>query len=142
MPENYQTMKCPTPDCQWNESLRQEQGNAFYPKGFTAVRDPRYHLRPEAIESLFYMYRIKGDTKYQDLAWDIFQNIEKQTGTEFANAELANVLSDPPPKMDFMQSFWTAEGIKYLYLIFSELELISLDDYVLNTEARPFRIPK
>jgi mannosyl-oligosaccharide alpha-1,2-mannosidase len=41
-----------------------------------------------------------------------------------------------------MQSFWTAETLKYLYLIFSEPDLISLDDYVFNTEAHPFRIPK
>ena len=140
MPENYQAIKCPS-NCQWNETFWQEHGS-FYPKGFTAVRDPRYHLRPEAIETLFYMYRIKGDAKYQDMAWDMFQTIEKHTGTEFANAELANVMADPPPKMDFMQSFWTAEAIKYLYLIFGETNLISLDDFVFNTEAHPFRIPK
>lgn len=40
------------------------------------------------------------------------------------------------------QSFWIAETLKYLYLIFSEPDLISLDDYVFNTEAHPFRIPK
>jgi len=35
-----------------------------------------------------------------------------------------------------------AETLKYFYLIFSDPDLISLDDYVLNTEAHPFRIPK
>ena len=35
-----------------------------------------------------------------------------------------------------------AETLKYLYLIFSPPDTISLDDYVLNTEAHPFRIPK
>jgi mannosyl-oligosaccharide alpha-1,2-mannosidase len=41
-----------------------------------------------------------------------------------------------------MQSFWIAETLKYFYLIFSEPELISLDDYVFNTEAHPLRLPK
>lgn len=39
------------------------------------------------------------------------------------------------------QSFWIAETLKYFYLIFSEPELISLDDYVFNTEAHPLKRP-
>lgn len=38
-----------------------------------------------------------------------------------------------------LQSFWLAETLKYFYLIFSPPELISLDHYVLSTEAHPFR---
>jgi mannosyl-oligosaccharide alpha-1,2-mannosidase len=41
-----------------------------------------------------------------------------------------------------MQSFWMAETLKYFFLVFSEPDVISLDDFVLNTEAHPFRIPK
>lgn len=35
-----------------------------------------------------------------------------------------------------------AETLKYYYLIFSPPDLISLDEYVLNTEAHPFLRPK
>ena len=28
--------------------------------------------RPETIESLFYLYRVTGDKKYQDIGWEIF----------------------------------------------------------------------
>ena len=35
-----------------------------------------------------------------------------------------------------------AETLKYFYLIFSEPDVISLDDWVLNTEAHPFKILK
>jgi mannosyl-oligosaccharide alpha-1,2-mannosidase len=42
---------------------------------------------------------------------------------------------------DYMESFWLAETLKYFYLVFSPPDLISLDDYVLNTEAHPFRRP-
>jgi mannosyl-oligosaccharide alpha-1,2-mannosidase len=35
-----------------------------------------------------------------------------------------------------------AETLKYFYLIFSTPDTISLDDYVFNTEAHPFKIMK
>lgn len=40
------------------------------------------------------------------------------------------------------QSFWFSETLKYFYLIFSPPDVISLDDWVLNTEAHPFKVPK
>jgi mannosyl-oligosaccharide alpha-1,2-mannosidase len=43
---------------------------------------------------------------------------------------------------DKMESFWTAETLKYFYLIFSNPDMISLDDWVFNTEAHPFRRPR
>jgi mannosyl-oligosaccharide alpha-1,2-mannosidase len=46
------------------------------------------------------------------------------------------------PSTNRKQSFWIAETLKYFYLIFSDPELISLDDYVFNTEAHPLKIPK
>jgi mannosyl-oligosaccharide alpha-1,2-mannosidase len=143
MPENGRVVKCPTLDCQWDEDVWiQQGGGSFFPKPYTAVRDARYILRPEAIESLFYMYRITGDSKYQDMAWNMFQTIDNWTKTEFGNTELTNVMKTPPSKTDSMQSFWLAEVLKYLYLIFGDPDLISLDDFVFNTEAHPLRIPK
>jgi mannosyl-oligosaccharide alpha-1,2-mannosidase len=35
-----------------------------------------------------------------------------------------------------------AETLKYFYLTFSEPSVISLDDWVFNTEAHPFRVAK
>ena len=46
----------------------------------------------------------------------------------------------PILRIDTMESFWTAETLKYLWLLFGEEELLSLDEWVLNTEAHPFRI--
>ena len=45
-------------------------------------------------------------------------------------------------QIDDMESYWFAETLKYFYLLFSEPDFISLDDYVLNTEAHPFRLTK
>lgn len=36
-------------------------------------------LRPETVESLFYLYRFTGDRKYQDWGWEIFQSFNAYT---------------------------------------------------------------
>ena len=41
---------------------------------------------------------------------------------------------------DNMQTFWLAETLKYVYLIFSPPELLLLDQWVFNTEAHPLRV--
>jgi mannosyl-oligosaccharide alpha-1,2-mannosidase len=39
-----------------------------------------------------------------------------------------------------MESFWTAETLKYFLLIFSEPGVVGLDEWVLSTEAHVFRL--
>ena len=109
--------------------------------GFTDLGDNRYILRPEAIESIFILYRITGDVKYQDMAWKMFQAIDTATRTEIAHAAVADVRVANPQKSDRMESFWLAETLKYFYLVFSEPEVVDLDDWVLNTEAHPLKRP-
>lgn len=111
------------------------------PKGFTAIPDTNYHLRPEAIESVFILYRITGRSSLLDSAWDMFRAIDTNTRTELANSALSDVTvtEERPPMTDTMESFWLGETLKYFYLIFSEPSLISLDEYVFNTEAHPFK---
>jgi hypothetical protein len=109
--------------------------------GFIEIPDKRYILRPEAIESVFIMYRLTGDLEWQDKAWRMFEAIEKNTKTGIAFSSIADVTVSNPAKVDRMESFWLAETLKYFYLIFSDMDLISLDDYVLNTEAHPLKRP-
>lgn len=134
MPEVFSIPACPTLSaCEYTA----EPGSS----PFSDIGDGRYVLRPEAIESIFYMYRITGETKYQDIAWDMFQAINKHTRTNIANAAIGDVMKTPVEQYDSMESFWLAETLKYFYLIFSEPDEIRLDDFVFNTEAHPFRIP-
>lgn len=39
-----------------------------------------------------------------------------------------------------MQSFWLAETLKYLYLLFADDDKLDLDKWVFTTEAHPLRI--
>ncbi len=71
----------------------------------------------------------------------MFQAIEKHTRTSIANSAISDVTVSEPSKDNRMESFWLAETLKYFYLIFSEPGVLSLDEYVLNTEAHPLRRP-
>uniref|UniRef100_A0A8C9TEP8 alpha-1,2-Mannosidase n=1 Tax=Scleropages formosus TaxID=113540 RepID=A0A8C9TEP8_SCLFO len=100
-------------------------------------------LRPETVESLFYMYRFTGDQRYRDWGWEIFQSFNKHTRVPSGGYTSIGNVRDPtnPSPRDKMESFFLAETLKYLYLLFSDdQELISLDKYVFNTEAHPLPI--
>ncbi|GAA5940310.1 glycoside hydrolase family 47 protein [Sporobolomyces koalae] len=98
--------------------------------------------RPETIESVFYMWRITGDRYWQDRGWQMFTSWVEHSITESGFATVGDVNVVPARKEDSMESFVTAETLKYYYLLFSPRDFISLDDFVFNTEAHPFMIPK
>lgn len=135
--------RCPWDEEHWlEERAKRPEWEPHLPRGFTSAKDPRYLLRPEAIESVFYSYRITGRQEFQTAAWDMFTAVEKGTRTQFANAAVLDVTraADELPQEDYMESFWLAETLKYFYLMFTTPDIISLDDYVLNTEAHPFKL--
>ncbi|XP_067010449.2 mannosyl-oligosaccharide 1,2-alpha-mannosidase IA [Anabrus simplex] len=99
-----------------------------------------YILRPEVIESYFIMWRLTKDQKYRDWGWEAVLALEKHCRVAGGYTGLKNVYLDDPPKDDVQQSFFLAETLKYLYLLFSDDSLISLDEWVYNTEAHPLPI--
>ena len=112
------------------------------PPGYIQFHSREYKLRPEAIESVFVMYRLTGDDKWREKGWKMFTAIEAATRTSSGHAAVKDVTSQLGDLRDTMESFWLAETLKYFYLLFSEESLVSLDEWVLNTEAHPFRLPK
>jgi mannosyl-oligosaccharide alpha-1,2-mannosidase len=127
MPEIFHVDQCQG-SCEWTDRNAVQPGHQY---GFTQLADTSYQLRPEAIESVFIMYRITGDPLWQEKGWNMFQAIIKHTTTPIANARLNDVTNPNPQQVDSMESFWLAETLKYFYLLFSEPEVISLDDFVL-----------
>ncbi|KAF7732817.1 hypothetical protein EC973_000092 [Apophysomyces ossiformis] len=101
--------------------------------------------RPSTIKPFNRNYLLRpGDPKYQEYGWEIFQAIEKHCKTKSAyaaiqNVEEANEDDIQSNQLDSMESFMLAETLKYLYLLFSPPDVISLDEFVLNTEAHPLR---
>ncbi|KAK7441015.1 hypothetical protein VKT23_016796 [Stygiomarasmius scandens] len=116
---------------------------AFYVQHGFYPTSSYYILRPEVLESNFYAWRATGDSKYLDRAAQAISSFEKYLKVDEGFAGLTNVNdnSGNGTKVDDMESFWFAEVLKYLYLTFDDPKHVSLDEYVFNTEAHPFKAP-
>lgn len=99
-----------------------------------------YILRPEVVEAWFVLYRITGDPIYREWCWEMVLSLEKYCLTSSGYSGIRNVYDKNTKKDDVQQSFFFSETLKYLYLIFTDSNIISLDKYVFNTEGHPFPI--
>ena len=93
----------------------------------------QYILRPEVVESLYYLNKLTGDPIYREWGWEIFQSLEKSCKAKFGYASLKDV-NRPNKKMDKMESFSLAETLKYMYLLFDTESPI--DYYTLMCSTR------
>ncbi|KAM0427246.1 hypothetical protein ACHAPT_007676 [Fusarium lateritium] len=104
MPEIFNLVSCPTLEpCEYDKERWVPERDSI-PVGFRHARDPRYLLRPEAIESIFIMYRITADPQWQDMAWDMFQAIVRLTTTEHGNAAIEDIMNMETAKTDSMEA--------------------------------------
>lgn len=71
----------------------------------------------------------------------MFEAIIAATRTEYGHSAVGPVTEKKPQLTDSMESFWLAETLKYFALLFEEPNVVSLDEWVLNTEAHPFKRP-
>ena len=99
------------------------------------------------MESLFIAFRLTGDQRYRKWGWDIFQSIEKHCRVPTGGyASIINVDDSPARQEDKMETFLMvcvpfssrrsmvseyqqkqSETLKYLYLLFSDKEVLPLD---------------
>ncbi|XP_050592791.1 endoplasmic reticulum mannosyl-oligosaccharide 1,2-alpha-mannosidase [Bombus affinis] len=109
---------------------------------YVKMNDAHNLLRPEFIESLFYMWYFTGNKTFQDWGWKIFQAFENYTKVEKGYTSIGNVrIVYNTPQKDMTESFWFAETLKYLYLLFDDTrQLIDLDRWVFNSEGHPLPI--
>jgi len=77
------------------------------------------------------MYRITGDPIWREKGWNMFLAVESATRTGVAYSTINDVTREDATKIDVMESFWTAETLKYFWLLFESENVVSLDDYVL-----------
>ena len=125
--DEYQPPPIPTRE----EFVAERIKNERLPIGMLRIWDKRYILRPEAIESVFIMYRATGDNYWRDKGWKMFEAIEKHTVAPYGGSAVKDVTAEKAAPLDEMESFWLAETLKYFYLLFSEPSHVSLDDWVL-----------
>jgi glycosyl hydrolase family 47 len=101
------------------------------------VESAGYPLRPEIIESAYYLHRLTGDPEYLRMGATMFEDFIRHCRTEAGYAALKSVVTKE--KSDGMQSFLFAETLKYFYLLFAPDSRVNLRTVVFNTEAHPIR---
>jgi mannosidase alpha-like ER degradation enhancer 2 len=98
---------------------------------------PGYVLRPEAVESAYYLYTLTGDVRYREMGRTMVDSVLHYTRAEAGYASLRSVVTHE--QADRMESFFLAETLKYAYLLFARPETLDLQAVVFNTEAHPIR---
>jgi hypothetical protein len=94
-----------------------------------------YRLRPEIVESTYYLYHYTGDLEYRRIGEKMFDDFVKYCRAEAGYAALADVVTKQ--QLDEMESFVLAETFKYFYLLFAPPETLQFDKVIFNTEAHP-----
>jgi len=105
-----------------------------------SITSPYYILRPENLESCFYLYRLTGQAKYLWQGKVMVDDIINHCRNDVGFASLKNVKTFE--KTNSMESFFFGETLKYAYLIFAPESKLDLKKVVLTTEAHPFKIEK
>lgn len=97
---------------------------------------PGYALRPEIVESTYYLYHFTHDAKYLAMGRTMFRDFVQYCRTDAGYAALSDVVAKT--KKDRMESFVFAETFKYYYLLFAPTAL-DFESVTFNTEAHPLK---
>uniref|UniRef100_G3NUG4 alpha-1,2-Mannosidase n=1 Tax=Gasterosteus aculeatus aculeatus TaxID=481459 RepID=G3NUG4_GASAC len=108
----------------------------------TRQNEKYFILRPEVIETYMYMWRFTHDPKYREWGWEAVQALEQHCRVEGGYSGVRDVYASAPNHDDVQQSFYLAETLKYLYLLFSDDDHLPFDHWVFNTEAHPLPVLK
>jgi Glycosyl hydrolase family 47 len=101
------------------------------------VKYPGYHLRPEIVESTYYLYHFTHDPKYLAMGRTMFDDFVRYCRTDDGYASLKSVITKQ--KLDEMPTFLFAETFKYYYLLFAPPSTLDFDRIIFNTEAHPLQ---
>ena len=108
------------------------------------VTYPGYPLRPEIVESTYYLHhyalvagRKSKAASYRQQGQLMFHDFVKYCRTEEGYAALKSVLTKE--QSDSMPSFLFAETFKYFYLLSAPPQRLEFDKVIFNTEAHPIR---
>lgn len=96
-----------------------------------------YPLRPEIVESTYYLFHYTRDPRYQAMGRTLWRDFVKHCRSDVGYAHLKSVITKE--KADSMQSFLFAETFKYFYLLFAPPKTLNFNKVIFNTEAHPIR---
>ena len=105
----------------------------LFSKNPSSLRVP---LRPELVESTYHFYRATRDPSWLWAGANAVEIISKANKAPCGFASIKNAATQALD--DEMPSFFLAETIKYLYLLFDDKNKLHSKDIVFSTEAHPF----
>lgn len=118
----------------WKEAGIEPEEFDYRARKITA---PGYPLRPEIVESTYYLYHYTKDPRYLQMGQQLWRDFVQYCRTDDAYAALKSVVTKE--KADSMQSFLFAETFKYFYLLFAPPDTVNFRNVIFNTEAHPIR---
>jgi mannosidase alpha-like ER degradation enhancer 2 len=101
------------------------------------ILSPAYPLRPEIMESAYYLHFYTAEDRYTEMAATFLGALSHYCKADNGYAGLQDVTTFE--KDDEMESYFLAETLKYLYLTFAPRSALDLDAVVFNTEGHPLR---
>lgn len=118
----------------FNEVIRRHN---YLPEAFTTdlqIYWANHQMRPEFLESTYFLHRATGEDYYLEIGKDILRNLQ-DLKVDCGFAGLKDVRTGVHD--DRMSSFVLAETLKYLYLLFSNNNEthVDLDKFIFSTEG-------
>ncbi|XP_066261807.1 ER degradation-enhancing alpha-mannosidase-like protein 3 isoform X2 [Euwallacea similis] len=117
------------------------QRHTFIPEAFTTdfqVHWGNHPLRPEFLESTYFLYSATGDPYYLEVGKNVLKSLQKYARVPCGYAAVNDVRTGK--KEDRMDSFVLSETFKYLYLLFADKDdvPVNLDEFIFTTEGHLF----
>jgi ER degradation enhancer, mannosidase alpha-like 2 len=116
--------------------------NGMMPEQFDYMTEkaarPAWYKNPELIESAYYLYHKTKDERYREMGRIIFNDIVRYSKKGVGFVDVMNV--ETLETSDRMETYFLAETLKYLYLLFLDEDPINHTNTVFNTEAHPLKI--
>lgn len=96
-----------------------------------------YPLRPEFIESTYFLYRVTKDPFYLNIGVEILESFQTRFKFKCGFGGIQDVITGEV--QDRMETFVLSETLKYLYLLFDEDNELhhTRDNVIFSTEAHP-----
>ncbi|AQZ19101.1 MNL2 (YLR057W) [Zygosaccharomyces parabailii] len=88
-------------------------------------------LSPNVIESMFYMYRITGESRWRQMGRDLLEMTIKILKATHSGAKGVWKVGESDEEDNWvLPSSWFSQTLKYYYLLFSDVEDFTLDEYI------------
>ncbi|XP_044751179.1 ER degradation-enhancing alpha-mannosidase-like protein 3 [Coccinella septempunctata] len=117
------------------------QRHKFIPEAFTTdfqVHWGNHPLRPEFLESTYYLYEATKDSYYLHVGKKVLETLQKYARVPCGYAAVNDVRT--AKQEDRMDSFVLSETFKYLFLLFADQEdlILNINEFIFTTEGHLF----